>query len=202
MCSRHLNNCPRLPDEEMGLREGHTCSRSHSESMTELGLEAQLRMTPNLPCTSCRVLTLTLTTTTADVWNSGKEKTGRRRSELGPGCICQNQIVTSFMQRIRTIRIVSGPLWGLSFSLCTRCLCIDGSQEFVDSGLYNFPSRQAKLATTFWSILAYHVWLQFGALAQPRRQSCDRWALPGGLSLAEAYCEIYHNPSSPPPTIL
>lgn len=66
-------------------------------------------------------------------------------------------------------------------------------------GLYKYPSREARLAATFWSTLAHHVWLKFGAHAQPRGQSWDRLASSGWLFLPWGYCETYHNPSSPLP---
>lgn len=50
LCSRHLNNYPYLPDEEIGLREGQACSGSHSRSVAEL----QLRLTLKLPWASWR----------------------------------------------------------------------------------------------------------------------------------------------------
>ena len=33
LCPRHLNNYPHLPEEEMALRDGQTCPKSHSESV-------------------------------------------------------------------------------------------------------------------------------------------------------------------------
>lgn len=108
----------------MGPREGHTCSRSHSESVTELGLEAQLRLTSSclgLPeGSSHRPPLFGQQKRCLELRGGGDEG---RSPELGV-VVSARTSVTSFVQQIRTVRIVSGPIWGLSFSIYTG---VDGT---------------------------------------------------------------------------
>ena len=110
----------------MGPREGHTCSKSHSESVRPL----------RLPWSSRGVLTQTPTLgPEIRVWSLGREETGRRSPKPGCGCVCQNQRMASFMQQIRTKDCVRPPL-GPRFSASA---IVVGTQELAGLGSLQWP---------------------------------------------------------------